>query len=58
MSRSWTAEGFTRGATFHLVAGYMFHIGLFVLLLFAVVQCIRGKEADVPSLSEAVRMQL
>jgi nitrate reductase gamma subunit len=34
-SRSWTAEGFTRGATFHLVAGYMFHIGLFVLLLFA-----------------------
>ncbi len=35
ISRSWTAEGFTRGATFHLVAGYMFHIGLFVLLLFA-----------------------
>ena len=31
---------------------------IFVLLLFAVVQCIRGKEADVPSLSEAVRMQL
>ncbi len=35
VSRSWTAEGFTRGATFHLVAGYMFHIGLFVLLVFA-----------------------
>jgi nitrate reductase gamma subunit len=35
VSRSWTAEGFTRGATFHLVAGYMFHIGLFVLLFFA-----------------------
>jgi nitrate reductase gamma subunit len=34
VSRSWTAKGFTRGATFHLVAGYMFHIGLFVLLLF------------------------
>ena len=33
-------------------------LGIFVLLLFAVVQCIRGKEADVPSLSEAVRMQL
>lgn len=35
VSRSWTAKGFSRGATFHLVAGYMFHIGLFVLLLFA-----------------------
>ena len=33
-------------------------LGIFVLLLFAVVQCIRGQEADVPSLSEAVRMQL
>ncbi len=35
VTRSWTAEGFTRGATFHLIAGYMFHIGLFVLLLWA-----------------------
>jgi nitrate reductase gamma subunit len=35
VSRSWTAEGFTKGARFHLVAGYMFHIGLFVLLFFA-----------------------
>lgn len=35
VSRSWTAKGFTRGATFHLMAGYMFHIGLFVLLFFA-----------------------
>jgi nitrate reductase gamma subunit len=35
VSRSWTAKGFTSGATFHLVAGYMFHIGLFVLLIFA-----------------------
>lgn len=35
VTRSWTAEGFSRGATFHLVAGYMFHIGLFVLLFFA-----------------------
>jgi len=35
LSRSWTAKGFTKGATFHLVAGYMFHIGLFVLLFFA-----------------------
>jgi nitrate reductase gamma subunit len=33
--RSWVAKGFSKGATFHLVAGYMFHIGLFVLLLFA-----------------------
>ncbi len=34
-SRSWTAPGFSKGATFHLFAGYMFHIGLFVLLFFA-----------------------
>lgn len=35
VSRSWTARGFSSGAVFHLVAGYMFHLGLFVLLLFA-----------------------
>jgi nitrate reductase gamma subunit len=35
VSRSWTAKGFSSGAVFHLVAGYMFHIGLFVLLIFA-----------------------
>ena len=35
VSRSWSAKGFSSGARFHLVAGYMFHIGLFVLLLFA-----------------------
>lgn len=35
VSRSWTTKGFTKGATFHLFAGYMFHIGLFVLLFFA-----------------------
>ena len=33
-------------------------LGMLVLLVFTVVQCVRGKEADVPSLSEAVRMQL
>jgi len=33
-------------------------IGILVLVLFAVVQNLRGKEADIPSLSEAVRMQL
>jgi hypothetical protein len=31
---------------------------MLVLLLFALVQCLRGKEADIPTLSEAVRMQL
>jgi len=35
VSRSWTAEGFSRGATFHLIAGYMFHLGLFLLLFWA-----------------------
>ncbi|MEA5423254.1 Tic20 family protein [Synechococcus sp. CCY9202] len=33
-------------------------LGTLVLVLFAVIQCLRGKEADIPSLSEAVRMQL
>jgi len=33
-------------------------LGVLVLLLFALVQCLRGKEADIPTLSEAVRMQL
>lgn len=33
-------------------------IGVLVLVLFAIVQNLRGKEADIPSLSEAVRMQL
>ena len=33
-------------------------LGVLVLVLFAVVQCLRGKEADIPALSEAVRMQL
>lgn len=35
LTRSWTAKGFTKGATFHLIAGYMFHLGLFILLFFA-----------------------
>lgn len=35
ITRSWTAKGFSPGATFHLIAGYMFHVGLFILLLFA-----------------------
>jgi len=33
-------------------------IGILVLVLFAVMQNLRGKEADIPSISEAVRMQL
>ena len=33
-------------------------IGALVLVLYASIQCIRGNEADLPSLSEAVRMQL
>ena len=33
-------------------------IGALVLVLYASIQCIRGKEADLPTLSEAVRMQL
>ena len=33
-------------------------IGALVLVLYASIQCVRGKEADLPTLSEAVRMQL
>jgi uncharacterized membrane protein len=33
-------------------------LGVLVLVVFALVQCLRGKEADIPTLSEAVRMQL
>jgi uncharacterized membrane protein len=33
-------------------------LGVLVLVLFAVVQSLRGEEADIPSLSDAVRMQL
>ena len=33
-------------------------LGMLVLVLFGIIQCLRGKEADIPGLSEAVRMQL
>jgi len=33
-------------------------LGAMLLLSFALVECLRGKEPDVPTLSEAVRMQL
>lgn len=33
-------------------------LGAFVLCLFGLVQSLRGQEADIPTISEAVRMQL
>ena len=33
-------------------------LGALLLVLFAVIESLRGKEADIPTLSEAVRMQL
>jgi hypothetical protein len=33
-------------------------LGVLVLMVFGVVQSLRGEEAEIPSLSEAVRMQL
>ena len=33
-------------------------LGILVLVAFAVIQNLRGKDAEIPSLSEAVRMQL
>jgi len=35
VTRSWPAPGFGKGAVYHIFAGYMFHIGLFILVLFA-----------------------
>jgi uncharacterized membrane protein len=33
-------------------------LGTLLLVLFGVIQSLRGKEADIPTVSEAVRMQL
>ena len=33
-------------------------LGTFLLVVFALVQCLRGREADIPTVSEAVRMQI
>ena len=33
-------------------------LGTMLLVLFSVIQSLRGKEADIPTVSEAVRMQL
>jgi uncharacterized membrane protein len=33
-------------------------LGTMLLLVFAMVQSLRGKEADIPTVSEAVRLQL
>ena len=33
-------------------------LGALLLLGFSVVECLRGREPDLPTLSEAVRMQL
>ena len=33
-------------------------IGSIAVLFYALLQCLRGKEADLPTISEAVRMQL
>lgn len=33
-------------------------LAVLVLVLFAAVECLRGRQAEIPSLSEAVRMQL
>jgi hypothetical protein len=33
-------------------------LGALVLVLFALIESLRGKEADIPTISDAVRMQL
>ena len=33
-------------------------LGTLLLVMFAIIQCLRGKEADIPTVSEAVRMQI
>ena len=47
------------GAGFALrTLGNTVFLGALVLILFALVESLRGREADIPTLSEAVRMQL
>lgn len=45
------------GLLFRTLANTVF-LGTLLVLLFTLVQVLRGKEADLPTLSEAVRMQL
>jgi hypothetical protein len=45
------------GLLFRTLANTVF-LGTLLILLFTIVQVLRGKEADLPTLSEAVRMQL
>jgi hypothetical protein len=45
------------GLLFRTLANTVF-LGTLLVLLFIIVQVLRGKEADLPTLSEAVRMQL
>ncbi len=45
------------GLLFRTLANTVF-LGTLLILLFTVIQVLRGKEADLPTLSEAVRMQL
>lgn len=45
------------GLLFRTLANTVF-LGTLLILLFTVVQVLRGKEAELPTLSEAVRMQL
>jgi hypothetical protein len=33
-------------------------IAVLAILVFAIVECLRGREPDLPGLSQAVRMQL
>ena len=33
-------------------------MAVLVLVVFAIIECLRGRQAEIPSLSEAVRMQL
>jgi uncharacterized membrane protein len=33
-------------------------LAVLLVVVFAVVECLRGRQAEIPSLSEAVRMQL
>jgi hypothetical protein len=33
-------------------------IAVLAILVFAIIECLRGREPDLPGLSQAVRMQL
>ena len=58
-SAAIVATGLLNGGSFagRTLSNTVF-LGILVLVVFGVVESLRGKEADIPTVSEAVRLQL